>query len=60
MTDKELERAVNTCGKNFLAFHIEDIAERYEELSKEEEKYPVFNETGEITELEDVIVVRFG
>lgn len=39
---------------------IQGTAERYEELSKEEEKYPVFNETGEITELEDVIVVRFG
>ena len=33
MTDKELERAVNTCGKNFLAFHIEDITKHYDELA---------------------------
>lgn len=33
MTNEELERAVNTCGKNFLAFHIENIVKRYGELA---------------------------
>lgn len=33
MTDEELERAINTCGKNFLALHVEDIATHHDELS---------------------------
>ena len=33
MTDEELERAINTRGKNFFALHIEDIAAHYDELA---------------------------
>ncbi len=33
--------------------------ERYEELSETADSFPAFNETGEITELEDCFVVRF-